>query len=71
MLEGGVEVGEGEGEGEDEGEGDGDTLRESQFIKYVCKGNIRPLWPKALLSVDSRNGIKLLEESSEPRWGFS
>jgi hypothetical protein len=29
------------------------------------------LWPKALLSVDSRNGFKLLEESSEPGWGFS
>ena len=28
---------------ESEGEGEGDTLWESQFIKYVCKGNIRPL----------------------------
>ena len=56
MSEGSVGAADSEGEGE--GEGEGDTLWESQFIKYVCKGNIRPcLWPKGLLSVDSRNGF--------------
>jgi hypothetical protein len=39
----GVADSECEGNGVCEGEGVGDTLWVSQFIRYLCKGNIRPL----------------------------